>query len=73
MTRMLENLRFKGFVLERETVVHAVVRKLLAGESAQIILPGRIAFWSFLRAFPSRLQYGLRNRQVFEIKRIQGA
>lgn len=70
---MLENPRFKGFVLEPETVADAIVRALFAVESAQIILPGRIAFWSLLRLFPSWLQYSLRNREGFEVKRIRGS
>ncbi len=72
MTRMLENKRFNGFVLEAQTVADAILKNLFAGNSGQVILPGRIAFWSFLRALPAWLQYGLRNREGFEIKRIQG-
>jgi hypothetical protein len=69
---MLENPRFKGFILEPETVADAVVKNLLASESAQIMLPGRVAFWSLLRSFPLWLQYALRNREGFKIKMIQG-
>ena len=70
---MLENPRFKGFVLEPETVSDAVVKNLLENKSGQINLPGRIAIWSCLRAFPLWLQFGLRNREGFEFKRIKGA
>jgi hypothetical protein len=69
---MLENERFTGFVLEAQTVADAILKNVFAGNSGQIILPGRIMFWSLLRAFPSWLQYGLRNREGYEIKRIQG-
>lgn len=68
---MLENPRFKGYVLEPETVANAVVGNLLASRSGQINLPGRTGFWSYLRAFPLWLQYGLRNREAFEFKRIK--
>lgn len=70
---MLENPRFKGFVLEPGTVADAIVGNLLQSKSGQINLPGRIAFWSCLRAFPSWLQYGLRNREGFGFKKIQGS
>lgn len=71
VTRMLANPRFKGYVLEPQTVVDAIVENLLKSRSGQINIPGRVGFWSYLRAFPVWLQVGLRNREAWGFKRIQ--
>jgi all-trans-retinol dehydrogenase (NAD+) len=47
--------------LETETVATAVVRQILKGESAQLVLPGRYSIMAALRGAPSWLQEGLRS------------
>jgi hypothetical protein len=52
---------FKEFVLEPETVAEAVVKQVLSGYGAQLILPGRYNPFTTIRGWPSWLQEGLRN------------
>jgi all-trans-retinol dehydrogenase (NAD+) len=52
---------FKEYVLEPTTVADAVVSQIFKGESAQLILPGRLGVMSTVRGWPSWLQEGLRN------------
>ena len=62
---------FKGFgsedtwltpALEPETVAEAVVRKVLGGESGQIVLPGGVGIGLFVRALPYWYQDRLRKK-----------
>lgn len=46
--------------LEPETVAEAIVKKVLAGHSGQVIIPGFGATLTFLRGFPHWYQLGLR-------------
>ncbi|KAL1967658.1 hypothetical protein VTN77DRAFT_2915 [Rasamsonia byssochlamydoides] len=52
---------FNGLVLEAETVADAVVKQVLKGESAQLILPSHYSLLASLRGFPSWLQEGVRS------------
>jgi short-subunit dehydrogenase len=54
---------FKSFLLEPETVRDAVVKQLLSGKGAQIILPERMSFFGLagIRGWPSWLQETVRN------------
>lgn len=52
---------FKDLVLEPETVAEAVVKQVLSGYGAQLILPGRYNMVTSLRGWPSWLQEGMRN------------
>lgn len=48
--------------LEPETVAEAIVKKVLAGKSGQVILPGAGAMLAFLRGFPHWYQIRIRSQ-----------
>ena len=58
---LLARRRFTDFVLEPETVAEAVVKQVLSGYGAQLILPARLALVTGVRGFPSWLQESMRN------------
>ncbi|KAF2457679.1 hypothetical protein BDY21DRAFT_344557 [Lineolata rhizophorae] len=52
---------FLAYALEKETVAEAVVRAVLRGRSAHVVLPvGTGTYSSWVRAMPSWMQYGVR-------------
>ncbi|GFF97936.1 hypothetical protein IFM53868_09561 [Aspergillus udagawae] len=58
---LLRKPGFNDIVLEPETVAETVVKQVLRGESAQIVLPGRLSWLlTTLRGFPSWLQEGVK-------------
>ena len=68
---LLRKPGFNDIVLEPETVAETVVKQVLRGESAQIVLPGRLSwFVTSLRGFPSWLQEGLRNGKGQTLSRL---
>jgi hypothetical protein len=52
---------FNEFVLEPETVAEAIVKQVLSGYGAQLIITGRYTPVTLLRGTPSWLQEGMRN------------
>jgi short-subunit dehydrogenase len=61
ISTVLANRNFTDFVLEPETVAEAVVKQVLSGYGAQLILPARLGLVSGVRGFPSWLQESMRN------------
>lgn len=68
---LLRKPGFNDIVLEPGTVADAIVEQVLRGESAQIILPGRLSgLLSTLRGLPSWLQEGVRNSKGKTLSRV---
>ena len=59
---------FTEFTLEPETVAEAVVKQVLSGYGAQLILPGRFTLVPLIRGMPSWLQESMRNGVANVIK-----
>lgn len=57
-----QGMHFLMPAMEPETVAEAVVRKVLGGESGQVILPSAGAMLTSLRAFPHWYQHRLRSQ-----------
>jgi short-subunit dehydrogenase len=58
--------------LEPETVAEAIVRKVWAGHSGQVIIPGFGVTLTFLRGFPHWYQVGLRAKGQNIMKKWKG-
>ncbi|KAL2869155.1 SDR family oxidoreductase [Aspergillus lucknowensis] len=68
---LLRKPGFNDIVLEPETVAETVVKQVLRGESAQIVLPGRLSWLlTTLRGLPSWLQEGVRNAKGQTLLRL---
>jgi all-trans-retinol dehydrogenase (NAD+) len=69
ISKLLEKRNFTDFVLQPETVAESVVKQVLSGYGAQLILPARLSLMSGVRGFPSWLQESMRNgvNQVLNI------
>ncbi|TVY82773.1 Dehydrogenase [Lachnellula suecica] len=59
---------FTEFTLEPETVAAAVVKQVLSGYGAQLVLPGRFTLVPLIRGMPSWLQEFMRNGVANVIK-----
>jgi all-trans-retinol dehydrogenase (NAD+) len=68
---LLRKPGFNDIVLEPGTVADVIVEQVLRGESAQIILPGRLSvFLSTLRVLPSWFQELVRNSKGKTLSRL---
>ena len=55
------------FVIRSETAADAITKQLRAGESGQLILPGRYTLGSAIRGLPSWIGESLRNSMKDEL------
>jgi all-trans-retinol dehydrogenase (NAD+) len=65
----MQKSSFNEFVLEPETVAEVIVKQVLSGYGAQLILTGRYTPIALLRGAPSWLQEGIRN-SVQDVLRV---
>ena len=58
----VDNTAFKEYVMEAQPVASAIVKQVVSGKSAQLILPPEINILTTLRAWPSWMQERIRNK-----------
>lgn len=58
-------------MLELDEVSSAIAKHIVSGNSGQVIIPGRIAVATLLRALPTWAQEHIRNTNSMDLRKIR--